>query len=183
MAKSADTKNLRKLLKSMGDISKTVSSEKTRKKSVPKPPKETKMRMPKEVKPKKVKEEIPETETEAPEARTEVPKTKKEAAETEAPKDRTEVPEVINKVPEKSPAKPLAPDFIPYEGAVETKLDQLFSLIQSKGKISTDEAAAKLNVKKKLIDEWAEILCEQNLIVLTYPSIGKTIMQKKEEKS
>jgi hypothetical protein len=62
---------------------------------------------------------------------------------------------------------------------IETKIDELYNLISKNGKISTSEAAAKLNVKIEEVENWAQILSEHNLIEIEYPAVGKTIMIKK----
>jgi len=62
---------------------------------------------------------------------------------------------------------------------IETKIDELYNLISKNGKISTNEAAVKLNVKREEVENWAQILFEHNLIDIDYPAVGKTIMIKK----
>lgn len=68
------------------------------------------------------------------------------------------------------------------EEFVETGIDKLYSLVLKKQKISTDEAAKILRLKKETVEEWAQILSNRNLIKLNFSILGKTIMEKKEEK-
>jgi hypothetical protein len=63
---------------------------------------------------------------------------------------------------------------------IETSIDKLYDLILEKGKLSTDAASAALNVKKEIVENWAQILAEHGLVELSYPSIGKIVMAKKK---
>jgi len=101
----------------------------------------------------------------------------KETQHLVEPKSNKE-PVVETKAPEKM-FKALQE--MPGHEFLETKIDKLLLLIQKKGKLSTDEASALLKTSKQLIEDWAQILSDQKLITLDYPSINKTIMIKKEK--
>lgn len=83
------------------------------------------------------------------------------------------------------------------EGIMETDVDSLMSLLESKEKISIKDAAKELNVKQSVIEEWARYFEEEGLIKITYqfttPYIewvgknnkkrGTTLTSKKDKKS
>lgn len=91
-----------------------------------------------------------------------------------------EKPVELKEVSEKKQIKPVIEE-MPKKEFLETEIDKLLLLVQKNGKISTDDAALGLNVKKQLIEDWAQILSDQNLIELSYPRLGKIIMIKKEK--
>lgn len=62
---------------------------------------------------------------------------------------------------------------------IETGIDKLLELIEQKGKVSTDEASKLLDVDIKMVEDWASILDDHNLIKLEYPIIGTIELIKK----
>ena len=57
---------------------------------------------------------------------------------------------------------------------VQTKIDELYELVQSKGHVKINDQLAKhLKVDKTQIEAWAMILEEHNLLELKYPAIGE----------
>lgn len=62
---------------------------------------------------------------------------------------------------------------------IETGIDKLLELIDTKGKVSTEEASKTLGVDVKLVEEWASILDDHNLIKMEYPIIGTIELIKK----
>jgi CBS domain-containing protein len=62
---------------------------------------------------------------------------------------------------------------------IETGIDKLLELVEQRGKISTDEASKLLKVDIKMIEDWASILDDHNLIKLEYPIIGTIELIKK----
>lgn len=63
----------------------------------------------------------------------------------------------------------------------ETEIDQLFSLIQERGKIELEEIIKKYSVSKQLAEEWAKILADHNFITIHYPIMGSPILILKQE--
>ncbi|MDD5182462.1 MAG: CBS domain-containing protein [Candidatus Nanoarchaeia archaeon] len=62
---------------------------------------------------------------------------------------------------------------------IETGIDKLLELVEQKGKISTEDASKALKVDAKLVEEWASILDDHNLIKIEYPIIGTIELIKK----
>ena len=62
---------------------------------------------------------------------------------------------------------------------IETGIDKLLELVEQRGKISTDEASRILKVDIKMIEDWASILDDHNLLKLEYPIIGTIELIKK----
>ena len=65
------------------------------------------------------------------------------------------------------------------KGNVKTQLDQLTDLIMEKGSIKIPDAAKKLKLKEKQVEEWAKMLEEHGMIEIHYPAIGKPVLKKK----
>lgn len=65
------------------------------------------------------------------------------------------------------------------ESKIKTSFDQLLELVIEKGSIKIPDAAKKLRVKDKQIEEWARILEEHDLIEIHYPAFGKPFLKKK----
>ncbi len=63
---------------------------------------------------------------------------------------------------------------------INTSLDSLLELIMASGSIKVSDAAKKLRVKDKQIEEWARVLEEHNLIEIHYPTFGKPFLKKKD---
>lgn len=62
---------------------------------------------------------------------------------------------------------------------VKTSMDQLLDMINDKGSVKISDAAKKLKIKDKQIEEWAKVLEEHGLIEVHYPAIGKPVLKKK----
>ncbi|MCH8875134.1 hypothetical protein IH824_20635 [candidate division KSB1 bacterium] len=71
---------------------------------------------------------------------------------------------------------------------IETGVDKLVKLINSKGKISSDDAAKELGVGNTIVMEWADFLEEEGIINVEYKftkpflvarKIGKKDVQEK----
>jgi hypothetical protein len=77
------------------------------------------------------------------------------------------------------PDSEVAPEERQQKNNVKTQLDQLTDLIMEKGSIKIPEAAKKLKLKEKQIEEWAKMLEEHDLIEIHYPAFGKPILKKK----
>ena len=60
----------------------------------------------------------------------------------------------------------------------ETELDLVYKMVDKYGKIKMDEIAKKFKVDIKKIEEWAQILEENELIKIIYPAIGSPILTK-----
>ncbi len=67
------------------------------------------------------------------------------------------------------------------EALYKTDIDLLLDLVEKNEQISISEASKKLQVNKKVIEKWARILEENNLLKITYPAIGEPILEKWEE--
>ena len=65
------------------------------------------------------------------------------------------------------------------EGFIETGVDKLVKLVESKKKISTTEAAKALGVSVAVIDEWADFLEEEGLISIDY-KLATTYLQERK---
>ncbi len=68
---------------------------------------------------------------------------------------------------------------------IDTDVDRLFSLVKQKKKISLRAASKKLGEEKKIIESWAKILDEAELIEFDYslnPIAGAYLKVKKIEK-
>lgn len=65
---------------------------------------------------------------------------------------------------------------------LETDLDKINSIVLDAGDIKLKDAAAKLNIPLKKVEEFAKILNKQNLIELYYPAVGGARLRKKEAK-
>lgn len=65
------------------------------------------------------------------------------------------------------------------ERKIKTSLDQILELVMEKGSIKIPDAAKKLRVKDKQVEEWARILEEHDLIEIHYPTFGKPFLKKK----
>ena len=57
----------------------------------------------------------------------------------------------------------------------------LLDLVEKNEHISISNASKKLKVTKKVIEKWARILEENNLLKVVYPVIGEPILEKWEE--
>jgi|GEM_PF-2139766 len=51
---------------------------------------------------------------------------------------------------------------------IETDVDKLLEIVEKKGKITIDECSVILNIPENVIEEWAEILAEDNFIEIDY---------------
>jgi hypothetical protein len=83
---------------------------------------------------------------------------------------RKPVPIVLEKpAPDKTPVKTIK------EGKkVETTIDRFYETVQQLKHVKINDAlAAKLNVTKTQLEEWAMILEEHNLLELKYPTLGE----------
>jgi len=63
--------------------------------------------------------------------------------------------------------------------ANETKIDGLYRLIDTQGKVKVSDAPKLLGVNKKIIEEWAEVLKGHGLIEIHYPTFGSTVYTKR----
>ncbi|MCD6464632.1 hypothetical protein J7L02_03880 [Candidatus Woesearchaeota archaeon] len=70
---------------------------------------------------------------------------------------------------------------MPVSERLLTGVDQLLSLVQSKGKISIEDAARELGVGKTIVQEWAEFLEEEGLVKLEY-KLSKVFITSKIHK-
>jgi hypothetical protein len=68
---------------------------------------------------------------------------------------------------------------------VSTKIDILYDMVKSNGKVRLNDAlAAKIGVGKTQIEQWAMILEEHNLLEIRYPTIGEPeIISVKSDKN
>ncbi|NUN11209.1 hypothetical protein HUU53_01030 [Candidatus Micrarchaeota archaeon] len=62
---------------------------------------------------------------------------------------------------------------------VVTGIDELYSLIQKKKKVSGSEAAKHCRVSKEKIEEWASALQDAGLVVVSYSLFGELILRDK----
>ncbi len=62
---------------------------------------------------------------------------------------------------------------------VNTSLDQLLDMIMEKGSLKISDAAKRLKMKDKQVEEWGKILEEHGLIEIQYPALGKPVLKKK----
>ena len=68
---------------------------------------------------------------------------------------------------------------------IDTDVDRLYSLIIKKKKISLRSAAKKLGEKKEVVESWAKILDDAEMIEFDYslnPIAGAYLKVKKDEK-
>jgi CBS domain-containing protein len=63
--------------------------------------------------------------------------------------------------------------------SIETGFDRLLNLVEKESRISTESAARSLKVKREVIEEWASILEDHNLIRIEYPIVGTIELIKK----
>jgi CBS domain-containing protein len=61
---------------------------------------------------------------------------------------------------------------------VSTKIDELLSMIE-KGPTSFSKISKSLNISENLIEEWAKILEEHDLVEISYPAMGSPILKLK----
>jgi hypothetical protein len=62
---------------------------------------------------------------------------------------------------------------------ITTSLDSLLDLIAQTSIIKVPEAAKRLHVKDKQVEDWAHVLEEHGLIDIHYPTFGKPVLKKK----
>ncbi len=65
------------------------------------------------------------------------------------------------------------------EENIKTSLDVLYDLIMQTGAIKVPEAARRLHVSDKQVEEWSRVLEKHGLIDLHYPTFGKPTLKKK----
>lgn len=65
---------------------------------------------------------------------------------------------------------------------IETNVDKLLELVENRGKITTDECSALLNVQESIIEEWAEILSKHGLLEIDYRMKYTLLKSKKLSK-
>ncbi|MCD6477753.1 MAG: hypothetical protein J7K87_01995, partial [Candidatus Aenigmarchaeota archaeon] len=58
---------------------------------------------------------------------------------------------------------------------IETDVDRLLELVDKNNEISTEEASKILNLPESIIEEWAEILSQNNMIEIKYELGGTTL--------
>lgn len=64
---------------------------------------------------------------------------------------------------------------------LETSVDKLLDLVKKEKVIKFSDAAKKLNVNEKQIEEWGKILEDHKLIELDYPVVGKPVLIFREK--
>jgi len=68
------------------------------------------------------------------------------------------------------------------ESFIETGVDKLVKLVESKKKISTNEAAKALGVSNAVIDEWSDFLEEEGIISIEYKLATTYLVERKLSK-
>ncbi|MGM5483949.1 MAG: hypothetical protein ACQER9_03470 [Nanobdellota archaeon] len=63
---------------------------------------------------------------------------------------------------------------------IETDVDLLVSLVKKKGKISVEEAAKKLNINVKIVQEWVDFLVEEEVLGIEYKFVTPYLYFNKE---
>jgi hypothetical protein len=110
---------------------------------------------------------------------------KQEIQKTEKliPKEETsqEKPEEISREVAYKLAKEKIDEIIPID-MIETDIDKMMNILETKKAISIGELSKQLNIKVELIENWAKILEEHGLIEIDYPIIGLPKLRKKEWK-
>ena len=61
---------------------------------------------------------------------------------------------------------------------IQTGIDRLVDLLNERKKLSTQQASDILNVEKEVVEEWAELLEQENLATLTF-KFSKTFIELK----
>ena len=61
---------------------------------------------------------------------------------------------------------------------VETGVDRLIALLNEQKSIKVSEASRLLNIPKEVIQDWADVLEEENIIVIKYPLFSPTLVLK-----
>lgn len=56
---------------------------------------------------------------------------------------------------------------------METTMDEVLDAIKKRGSMTMAELAEKFHVDRAVVEDWARILEEHNLVVIDYPMIGK----------
>jgi response regulator of citrate/malate metabolism len=60
---------------------------------------------------------------------------------------------------------------------IETSIDNMLKLLEQKESISIEELAKELKVSEELIEEWAKILEEHQLVTIEYSLVGKPMLK------
>jgi len=71
---------------------------------------------------------------------------------------------------------------MPEDSFIETGVDKLVRLVESKKKVSTTDAAKILGVSSAVIDEWADFLEEEGLISIEYKLATTYLVERKLSK-
>jgi len=89
--------------------------------------------------------------------------------------------EEFSEMPEEISTEESLSTYAKHEGGdkIKTSLDSLLDLIMKSGSIKIPDAAKKLNMKEKQIEEWAHVLEDHGLIEIHYPTFGKPFLKKK----
>jgi hypothetical protein len=153
---------------------------------------------PEEIKPQKIEtpilpvkkpEKIPESPLSLIPALSDVEKIES-AVKQEKPKVEESVPkkEIEQEKPEETSievayklAKEKIDESFPID-MIETDIDKMMNILETKKAISIGELSKQLNIKIELIENWAKILEEHDLIEIDYPIIGLPKLRKKEWK-
>ncbi len=64
------------------------------------------------------------------------------------------------------------------EERVKTKIDEMLEMIEKNEKISLNKISEQLRVPISIIEEWAKILEEHDVVEIEYPPIGSPIVKK-----
>ncbi len=80
-----------------------------------------------------------------------------------------------NKIPAKN-KEVILPQYKPKDN--ETQLDIMLKIIEEKESVTLTSFSKSFNVDKKLIEEWATILEDNNLAKIEYPMFGDVIIKK-----
>jgi DNA-binding transcriptional ArsR family regulator len=149
---------------------------------------------PEEIKPQKIETTIlPEKKSESPlpfvsalpdveenemSVKQEKPKTEEPAPKKEIEKEKPEETsiEVAYKL-----AKEKIDENLPID-MIETDIDKMMNILETNKSVSIGELSKQLNVKVELIENWAKILEEHDLVEIEYPIIGLPKLRKKEWK-
>ncbi len=71
---------------------------------------------------------------------------------------------------------------MPGESFIETGVDKLVKLVESRKKVSTGEAAKALGVSNSVIDEWSDFLEEEGIISIEYKLATTYLVERKLSK-
>ncbi len=66
-----------------------------------------------------------------------------------------------------------------FKEKIFTKVDEMLKIIEKEGKISIAELSKRMELSQELIESWAKILEDHDLIEISYPTVGSPILKIK----